>query len=290
MRTIEISETGSWSIPDAHVVVPAYDLFIDHYDSTAADGDVDTLTVSAIEYKSVFYSGFARFYLGEKLKFNAVANITLTADIGEGVYFMIWCGVSRVGAQLPAVLFKEDNFFSIIPEGETPPSFCMESGGVEFEEDDTAGIEIDEVVGDFATVWLGVPETIPSTAKVVRVLPVCDEDIPVEFLLQNGETRTWFLRKKRTSSEFKELTKYNKTRYFDGNNESTYEISDGENEILTTLFISGLRKNELDEISQLAVSRYVNIDGIRAEIVRGSAIISGNIKGGNFSIDVKGEV
>ena len=34
-------------------------------------------------------------------------------------------------------------------------------------------------------------------------------------------------------------------------------------------------------------SRFVEIDGIRAEIVRRSAVISGNSSGGTFSIDVK---
>lgn len=289
MRTITISGTEYWHVPDANIVVPAYDLFIDHFLSTAADGAIDTLTVDTVVYNSIFFNGAARFYFGENLKFNAALNAAHTASATTltAYTFYIWCGVSRDGSQLPAVLFSENNLLSLIPDNSTPVSFCMESGGAAFEELDTTAIAIAAVTGDFATVWMGSPETIPATAKTIRVLPICPEDVYVDFLLQNGESRRWFLKIKKKSSTFNELTKFNTNVSFASGNEATIEVSDGENEDLTTLYIAGLQKTELDEINQLAVSRFVNINGHRAEIIRRSATILGNTAGGSFSIDVK---
>ena len=187
--------------------------------------------------------------------------------------------------------YSEDNTLSIIPDLTTPLSFCVNCGGVTQEFEDTTGIDITELTGSFATVWLGAPETIPENAKVIRVLPVCENDVKVTFILQNGETRTYYMKIKKEVASFKELTSFVKTiPALTGYNESTIEITEGENEVITTLFISGLRKNELDEISQLATSRYVMINDSRSEIIRKSAIISGNSQGGSFSIDLKGEV
>lgn len=292
MRNIEISENEYWVIPDLHTVAPAYDLFLDHYDSTKADGIVDSITISGVEYKSVFYSGVARFYIGDDLRFNARATQTFLATLdAEGtpqeIQFTAWCGISKDSGKLPAVLFFEDNDFAIIPKP-TPESFCIKIGSSVVEIEDTTGISIESIPAEFVTVWLGAPETIPATAKTIRVLPVCEGSKKVSFILQNGELRTWHLSEKRTSADFKELIRYSKTvTDLSTGNESTYEISDGENSSTTTLFIAGLTRSELDEISQLAVSRYVTVDGLRAEIVRRSAVISGNSQGGNFSIDVK---
>lgn len=288
MRDIAVTEGEFWRIPDAHVQVPAYDLFVEHLKISEEDGAVATLVVSGVTYKSVFYDGVARFYIGESLKFNANTNLNYFITIGETEYtFTVWFGIDKNSGNLPEVLFSENNFLSIIPDLTTPLSLCVNSGGSTTEYEDMVSVEIPALSGNFATVWLGVPETIPEDAKTIRVLPVCEDAHKVLFILQTGEQRTWFLREKRKMAEFRELTRYNRVK-LSGDNESTYEISDGENEITTTLFIDGLRKNELNEISQLAVSRYVVIDGVRAEIIRKSAVISGNSRGGVFTIDVKG--
>lgn len=290
MRDIVVAEGEFWRIPDAHVQVPAYDLFVEHWKISEEDGAAATLVVSGVTYKSVFYDGVARFYIGESLKFNANANITYFMTIGGDEYsFTVWFGIDKNSGKLPEVLFSENNFLSIIPDLTTPLSLCINAGGSTTEYEDTVGVEIPALSGSFATAWLGAPETIPEDAKIIRVLPVCDDAHKVLFILQTGEQRTWFLREKRKVAEFREITRYNKVE-LSGDNESTYEISDGENEITTTLFTDGLRKNELDEISQLAVSRYVVIDGVRAEIIRKSAVISGNSRGGLFTIDVKGSL
>lgn len=291
MRLIAVSGTDEyWHIPDADVVVPAYDLFIDHYDISQVNGARATLTVDSVLYTSIFYNYRARFYFGENLKFNAAPNTVHTASAaGLGTQtFRVWSGVSRGGGQLPAVLFIAANAFSIIPDG--TKHFCMQSADGAFNEDDTTAISRTLTTGESATVWMGAPETMPATAKQIRLLPICSGDVYVDFILQNGESRRWYLSIKRKNSSFTELTKVNSIVQFSGDaltNETTLEITDGANEDLTTLYIANLRKEELDEISQLAVSRYVLINGHRAEIVRRSAIISGNTSGGSFSIDVK---
>jgi hypothetical protein len=292
MRRIDVSETEYWLIPDANIVVPVYDLFLDHFKTGETDGTVDTIILSGKEYKSVFYSGKARFYVGENLRFVVdrfkLFNGTVDPEgVDEDFSFVVWFGVVDNPRQLPAALFSENNILSLVPAAE-PESFCINDGGTVTEHEDTAGFEIAAIASDFVTVWLGVPETVPEDAKIIRVLPVCDDDVKVGFILQNGEFRTWNLHIKRKSSEFRELTKFVKTNIEEVTaNESSIEISDGENQTTTTLFISGLQKNELDEISQLAVSRYVEINGARGEVVRRSAIILGNSQGGSFSIDVK---
>lgn len=293
MRLITISGTEYWHIPDLDVVVPAYDLFIDHYDTTQDDGARATLTVDSVLYTSIFYNHRARFYFGENLKFNAVPNTvhTASADGLGSQTFRVWSGVSRIGSQLPAVLFIAVNAFSVIPSG--TKYFCMESDNGAFREADTTDIAVTLATGESAKVWIGEIgsfETDAATAKSIRLLPICSGDVYVDFILQNGESRRWYLGIKRKNSTFTELTKVNSIVQFSGDaltNETTLEITDGLNEDLTTLFIANLRKEELDEISQLAVSRYVLVNGHRAEIVRRSAIISGNTSGGSFSIDVK---
>lgn len=297
MRLVTISGTEYWHIPDANIVVPAYDLFIDHFDTTAghdvANGDPDTLTVDSVVYTSAFYNGRARFCFGDNLKFNAALNTVHTASATSltAQTFRVWTGVSRIGSQLPAVLFIAANSLSIIPDG--TKYFCMESDNGAFSEEDTTAIAVTLTTGETAKVWMGeigAFETDAATAKSIRLLPICAGDVYVDFILQNGESRRWYLSVKRKSSTFTELTKVNTIVAFSGDaltNETSLEISDGANEDLTTLYISGLQKAELDEISQLAVSRYVLVNGHRAEIVRRSAIISGNTSGGSFSIDVK---
>lgn len=290
MRDIIISVSEFWRIPDAHVQVPAYDLFVEHWKIGEADGTIATLAVSGVTYKSVFYNGVARFYIGESLKFNANEGSNYSITIGgTGYTFRVWFGVEKNSGGLPEVLFSENNSLSIVPNLTTPLSLCVNAGGSTTEYENTVVVDIPALSGSFATVWLGDPEVIPGDAKTIRVLPVCDDAHKVSFILQTGEQRTWFLRKKRKSAEFKELTRYNKIK-FSGTNETTYEISDGENEITTTLFIDGLRKNELNEISQLAVSRCVKIDGVQVDVIRRSAVISGNSRGGIFTIDVKGSL
>lgn len=292
MRNIVISETEYWVIPDLHTVTPAYDLFLDHYNSAKVDGAVDSIIISGAEYKSVFYSGVARFYIGEDLQFNARVTQTFSATLDsdgtpQEIQFTVWCGISKDSGKLPTVIFSEDNNFAIIPKS-APESFCIKIGATVSEFEDTTGISIESVATEFVTVWLGAPEAIPATAKIIRVLPVCEGSKKVSFILQNGELRTWHLSEKRTSADFKELIRYPKTLTdLSTGNESTYEISDGENSSTTTLFIAGLTRSELDEISQLSVSRFVTVDGVRAEVVRRSAIIAGNSQGGSFSIDVK---
>jgi len=293
MRLVTISGTEYWHIPDANLVVPAYDLFIDHFDSTADDGDTDSLTVDSVVYTSVFFNHRARFYFGENLKFNAALNTLHTASATSltAQTFRVWSGVSRIGSQLPAVLFIAANSLSIIPDG--TKHFCMESDDGAFYEDDTTSISRTLTTGETAKVWMGELasfETDAASAKSIRLLPICSGDVYVDFILQNGESRRWYLSIKRKSSTFTELTKVNTivNSSVDAlTNETSLEITDGANEDLTTLYISGLQKAELDEISQLAVSRYVLVNGHRAEIVRRSAIISGNTSGGSFSIDVK---
>ena len=290
LRTIS-GTANFWHVPDANVVVPAYDLFMDHTDTSKADGATDTVVVDSVTYTSVFFSYKARFYIGENLKFNAAPNTLHNATIPDygAITFRVWSGVSRIGSQLPAVLFLFYNYFSVIPDG--TKHFCIQSDNGNYDEDDTTAINTPEyTTGEFATVWLGAPETIPTTAKTIRLLPICAGDYSVNFILQNGEDRMWYLHVKRKNSTFTELTKVNTIVAFSGDaltNETTLEITDGANEDLTTLYIAGLQKTELDEISQLAVSRYVLVNGHRAEIIRRSAIISGNTSGGSFSIDVK---
>jgi len=290
MRTVTIttSPVEFWLVPELDTIYPAFDLFFQHHRPAAANGTVDTLIVSGVTYKSVFYGGIAKFYIGENLKFNASRKTAYTANFGARLTFNVWHGVSQQARSLPEVLFSgADSFISMIPVAANQKPFCLDFSGSRFEFVDITDIEITDLVGDFASVWLGESDEIPSTAKNIRILPVCSGDVKVSFILQNGEERTWFLHVKRKTATFTELTKYEKTITFSNNDTTSFPISDGENEILTTLFISGLRKNELDEISQLAVSRYVEINNRRGEIVRRSAVISGNSSGGTFSIDVK---
>ena len=290
MRTITIttSPVEFWLVPELDTIYPAYDLFFEHHKPAAANGVVDTLVVSGITYKSVFYEGVAKFYIGENLKFNASRKTTYTAAIGEGVVFNVWHGVFPQARSLPEVLFSgADSFISMIPKSSGQEPFCLDFSHSRFEYTDITDIEIGGLVGDFASVWFGDVDELPSYAKSIRILPICENDKKVSFILQNGEERTWFLHVKRKTATFTELTKYKKTITFLNNDTTSFLISDGENEITTTLFIDGLRKNELNEISQLAVSRFVEIDGIRAEVIRRSAVISGNSRGGVFTIDVK---
>lgn len=293
MRTVTIttSPVEYWLVPELNTIHPAYDLFFEHYKQGAEDGTVDTLAVSGTTYKSVFYGGVAKFFIGEDLKFNASRKTTYTAAIGEGMVFNVWHGVSTVARNLPEVLFSgADSFISMIPEPSGQWPFCLDFSSSRLEYIDITDIEIGGLAGDFASVWFGDFDELPSDAKRIRILPICENDRKVSFILQNGEERTWFLHVKRKTATFTELTKYKKTNALLNHETASLFISDGENEIITTLFIDGLRKNELDEISQLAVSRYVEIDGIRAEIVRRSAVISGNSRGGLFTIDVKGSL
>lgn len=293
MRTIVItpSPLEFWLAPDLNTIYPAYDLFFEHHKTDAEDGVVDALVVSGVTYKSVFYGGVAKFYIGEDLKFNASRKTAYTATIGSGVTFNVWYGVSSVARNLPEILFSgADSFISMIPKWSGQEPFCLDFSSSRLEYNDITDIEIGGLTGDFASVWFGDVDELPSNAKSIRILPICEGDKKVSFILQNGEERTCFLHVKRKTATFTELTKYKKTITLLNNDTTSFSVSDGENEITTTLFISGLRKNELDEISQLAVSRYVEIDGIQAEIVRRSAVISGNSQGGTFSIDVKGSL
>lgn len=291
MRTLTIttSPVEFWLVPELNTIYPAYDLFFEHHKPAAVNGEVDTLVVSGVTYKSVFYGGVAKFYIGEDLKFNASRKTEYTATIGSGVIFNVWHGVSSVARSLPEILFSgADSFISMIPKAAEQEPFCLDFSGSRFEYTDITDIEIGGLAGDFASIWFGYVDEIPPNAKSIRILPVCENDKKISFILQNGEERTWFLRVKRKTATFTELTKYKKTNTFLNSDTASFLISDGENEIITTLFIDGLRKNELNEISQLAVSRFVEIDGIRAEIIRRSAVISGNSRGGVFTIDVKG--
>ncbi|NCB85820.1 MAG: hypothetical protein EOM44_15245 [Bacteroidia bacterium] len=291
MRTVTITITpvDFWLVPEFNTIYPAYDLFFEHHKPAAENGDVDTLVVSGITYKSIFYGGVAKFYIGEDLRFNASRKTAYTAAIGSGAAFSVWHGASSVARNLPEILFSgADYFISMIPKSSGQEPFCLDFSGYKFENHDIDNIEISGVVGDFASVWFGYSDELPSNAKSIRILPICEGDKKVSFILQNGEERTWFLHVKRKTATFTELTKYKKITTLPNNDTTSFLISDGENEITTTLFIDGLRKNELNEISQLAVSRFVEIDGVRAEIVRRSAVISGNSRGGLFTIDVKG--
>ncbi len=291
MRTVTITTAPVefWLVPELNTIYPAYDLFFEHHKPAAENGDVDTLVVSGITYKSVFYGGVAKFYIGEDLKFNASRKKSYTATIGSGVAFNVWYGVSSAVRSLPEILFSgAESFISMIPKAANQEPFCLDFSVYRFGYTDIDDIEISGLVGDFAGVWFGDVDEIPSNSKSIRILPICEGDKKVSFILQNGEERTWFLHVKRKTATFTELTKYKKTITLPNNDTTSFLISDGENEITTTLFIDGLRKNELNEISQLAVSRFVEIDGIRAEIIRRSAVISGNSRGGLFTIDVKG--
>lgn len=291
MRTVTIttSPVEYWLIPELNTIYPAYDLFFEHHKPAAENGTVDTLVISGITYKSVFYGGVAKFFIGEDLKFNASRKTAYTATIGSGVTFNVWHGASSVARSLPEILFSgADSFISMIPKPSGQEPFCLDFSSSRLEYPDITDIEIGGLTGNFASVWFGDVDELPSNAKSIRILPICENDRKVSFILQNGEERTWFLHVKRKTATFTELTKYKKTNTVLSSDTTSFFISDGENEIVTTLFIDGLRKNELDEISQLAVSRYVEIDGVRAEIVRRSAVISGNSRGGLFTIDVKG--
>lgn len=290
MRLIVVSSTEYWHIPSANIIVPACNLFADLFNSTLPNGAVRTLVVDGIIYTSIIFNHRARFYFGENLNFNAGPNAVHTLGVA-GLFnetFRVWSGVSRINGQLPAVLFLAENSFSLMPDG--TKSFCMESNEGVFSDADTTAITRTLTLGDFATVWIGEPEIIPSTAKQIRLLPICSDDVCVDFLLQNGESRRWYLKINKKTSNFKELIKYKTTTIFANHNEATIEISDGENEEVTVLSIANLKKSELDEISQLAVTRYASINGVRSEIIRKSSVVSGNAAGGSFSIDIKTQI
>lgn len=287
--TITTLPVEFWLVPELNTIYPAYDLFFEHHKPAAENGTVDTLVVSGITYKSVFHGGVAKFFIGDDLKFNASRKTTYVAAIGDGWGFHVWHGVSPVARNLPEVLFSgADSFISMIPKPSGQEPFCLDFSINRLEYTDITDIEIGGLAGGFASVWFGDVGEIPSNAKSIRILPICENDKKVSFILQNGEERTWFLHVKRKTATFTELTRYKKTNTVLSGDTTSFFISDGENEITTTLFIDGLRKNELDEISQLAVSRFVEIDGARVEIIRRSAVISGNSRGGLFTIDVKG--
>lgn len=297
MRTITISGNEYWRVPEEHVQVPAFDLFFIHNDTSKADGATDTLTISGKTYKSVFYNKMARFYVGEWLQLNASLPTKYTAAIGAGVDFTVWHGIVREQRTIPEILWKGFDYkLQMIPASTGNKYLCAYVDGNIRDEDyfgqpDDMLINGTDFESDYALLWIGFDEPIPSTAKQVRILEPCPGDYKVNFILQNGETRVWWLHKKKQLASFSEIISYPKTSTYGGSgDEITTETTEGKNEITTTLYISGLRKSELDEISQLAVSRYVEVDGVQAEIVRRSAVISGNSRGGIFTIDVKGSL
>ncbi len=284
MRGLTISESESWTVPDLNTVFPANELWIEHTKAGQLDGASDSVVVDGKTYKSVFYSGKARYYIGEDYKYFASKTTTIAITLGAGVVVNIWHGIINNPRQLPAVLFNEGNVLKMIQNPILATDFNVECDGITITRTDLSNISIIELTGDYARVWMGDD---PSKSKMIRVIKRCTGHRPVGFILQNGEFRTWYLYEKKKSVDYEEKTKKIITTSGLFGNTSVNEISDGSNKTTTTLFVSGLTKLELDEISQLAVSRYVEVDGVQAEIVRRSAVISGNSSGGTFSIDVK---
>ena len=300
MRTITISTSPiieNWIVPDRYTVFPAIDLYFQHNKSDAENGEEDTLTVNGITFKSVFFNGVSRFYVGSDLLLSPNFKRTLTANVGEEVEVDVYFGIygEAYYRQLPEVLFSLANVLTFIP---FEPSisdfgFCVKSGDLSEQFDEIDNVYIYEVPGKNAEVWFGKIGEKPENTKVIRVIPTCTEDVQVRFLLLNGESRCWFLKIKRKISESKTKIEYNRTVETGYNNNfKTIRTEEVDNSVITTLYISGLRKNELDEISQLSVSKHATYiykgNSGRLEIIRRSAIVGGSSQGGTFSIDVRG--
>lgn len=287
MRAITLSEFESWVIPDLNAVFPANDLWLEHTKTGEVDGATDSVVIDGRTYKSIFYSEKARYYIGDDYKYFTGKVTEISIVIASGVTVNLWNGIIDKPRQLPAVLFDAGNFLSMIQNPILATDFNVECDGLTITKTNLANIEITELTGDYAQVWIGES---PSAFKMIRVIKRCTGYKKVGFILQNGEFRTWYLYEKRKNAEY--LDEAKKVIITEGvfSNTSTREVSDGSNKITTTLYISGLTKSELDEISQLAVSRYVEVDGVQVDVIRRSAVISGNSRGGVFTIDVKGSL
>lgn len=297
MRTVIISPTEKWLIPDVDTSVHLYDLFLQHEKESATDGAIDSITISGKIYKAPFYNGIAKFYLDENEKLEATKepkklSVTLNGTIYD---FYLWNGILRTDVILPAVIFStgEDSVYSFIPNLKY---FCFAENDeniiyIDLENRETFSFETEIYNSKKLYVWFSnsIPENIHPDAKLYELKETCIDDLAVSFLLLNGEMRTYFLHEKRQVATFSETENKNiKLKSLVTGNEKTYQISDGQNKVSRILYIEDLTSEQLDEINQLSVSRYVEINGVRTNIVRNSATIKGNEKGmHSFFIEVE---